>query len=512
MKKEFEEKEETNSSPQEVSEAIACQVVGDRSNSVQVGSARDTLRGSVTQLDIQNIIEEFGREVQKFEFARASKIIDDFRQKKLLFTSTPEDLAWGRLLNALSEISNCDCKYYQMAFLHNRAKTMFRKEVVGCRSQYEAIAKELEGGAEKLNSVSTVVSHLLDLCRTYVLARLEMILLYDKMTLLVTEASIDWSSMEHVAITLRENLRKCHHPDLAGISHLFQEEVEILRLLFTAQIHISNCRMFESLLELKQVRENFDFWIKELGSLNPANLSFFAKILGGEPVPRNRLIQWLIKFYDLLMAKFSLYFTNVLEAYCGDEDRESIHSIDNKFNFIDSFRNIQAQIKACRVGIIMDRSFDGSDFYGFGYLRKDNKFATDGYPIEPLKGVCSKYPFIFQCPNPTPGHQRNPSAEEEHGCIEKFIKKHLESRKVPEFRGGEDGEKPNERKELDTWRSETQSKYVYGDHLEGQLFIVAILNHPLKATELGEFTKFVYASQAKLRGSDLLAELRQTAR
>ncbi|KAK6033308.1 hypothetical protein OSTOST_00481 [Ostertagia ostertagi] len=75
-----------------------------------------------------------------------------------------------------------------------------------------------------------------------------------------------------------------------------------------------------------------------------------------EKLPRNRLINWLIQFYNLLMAKFSLYFTNVLANFCSVDDLKIVKKAD-----------------AVCLAIIMDRENCTEKFYG--------SFRTAAFPF-----------------------------------------------------------------------------------------------------------------------------------
>ncbi|KAK6051110.1 hypothetical protein COOONC_11385 [Cooperia oncophora] len=159
-------------------------------------------------------------------------------------------------------------------------------------------------------------------------------------------------------------LKSCHHHSLFSMAHLLSGEIDVLLLLVSAQIHISNCKMFESLLQLKEIRERFDYWVRDSHCLNPVNKSVFYFFRSTEKLPRNRLINWLIQFYNLLMAKFSLYFTNVLANFCSVDDLKIIHTIDNGYNFISNATQIVKKTDAICLAIVMDRETCTENFYG----------------------------------------------------------------------------------------------------------------------------------------------------
>uniref|UniRef100_A0A0K0DA66 SWIM-type domain-containing protein n=1 Tax=Angiostrongylus cantonensis TaxID=6313 RepID=A0A0K0DA66_ANGCA len=123
-----------------------------------------------------------------------------------------------------------------------------------------------------------------------------------------------------------------------------------------------------------------------------------------EKLPRNRLINWFVQFYNLLMAKFSLYFTNVLANFCSVDDLKNIYTIDNGYNFISNATQLVKKTDAVCLAIVMDRENFTENFYGFGYHRLKDRF-TPGALTEPRKGIAALCPAVFRLPSPADGHK-----------------------------------------------------------------------------------------------------------
>ena len=52
-----------------------------------------------------------------------------------------------------------------------------------------------------------------------------------------------WSSIAEKADQNSKRLKSVHHPLLEPLAHVLVEEIDILRLLISSQIHIMNCRV-----------------------------------------------------------------------------------------------------------------------------------------------------------------------------------------------------------------------------------------------------------------------------
>ncbi|EYC04389.1 hypothetical protein Y032_0088g2176 [Ancylostoma ceylanicum] len=372
--------------------------------------------------DIEQVIQEYGRLVEKFQFDQARETIEQYTQStsKPVMIINEKDVCWASLLSALAMIANCDKNYYLLSFL--QPKAFFRKENA-LKNQYYQISEKLMRASPSTplseagpSGSTSAAEQILTQCRQYVLARVEMISIYTTIASLANDRVILWDSLHARGVRVSEMLKSCQHPSLFSMAHLLSGEIDVLLLLVSAQIHISNCKMFESLLQLKEIRERFDFWIRDSHCLNSVNKSVFYFFRSNEKLPRNRLINWLIQFYNLLMAKFSLYFTNVLANFCSVDDMKTVHTIDNGYNFISNANQLLKKTDAVCLAIVMDRETCAENFHGFGYHRLKDRF-TPGPPTEPRKGVAALCPAVFRLPSPAEGHK---SAQSHNDVFEKY--------------------------------------------------------------------------------------------
>ncbi|KAK6729942.1 hypothetical protein RB195_006784 [Necator americanus] len=452
--------------------------------------------------DIEEVIKQYGREVEKFQFDKARGTIERYTQS----TSKPstvmdeKDVSWDTLLSCLAAIANCDKNYYLLSFL--QPKAFFRKENA-LKNQYYQISEKLmhacspvtlsDDGAGSANPADRMLAQ----CRQYVLARVEMISIYTTIASLANDRTILWDSLHARGIRVAEVLKSCQHPILFSMTQLLSGEIDVLLLLVSAQIQISNCKMFESLLQLKEIRERFDLWIRDSHCLNSVNRSVFYFFRSNEKLPQNRLISWLIQFYNLLMAKFSLYFTNVLANFCSVDDLKIVHTIDNGYNFISNATQLVKKTDAICLAIVMDREKCTDSFYGFGYHRLESRF-TPGPPTEPRKGVAALCPAVFRLPSPVEGHKsaqsHNDVFEKYQGHIYDFIESNL--------------------------RHPAKSKYFYdvekdhcmfGDIVEAKLYIVVVYAGRVCEKDASVLT-FIQQMTTSLRGSRLFLSLKNAAK
>lgn len=453
--------------------------------------------------DVEQIIQRYGQLVEKFQFDQAREVIEQYTQSssRSVMVINEKDVSWAALLSSLVLIANCDKNYYLLSFLQPRA--FFRKENA-LKNQYYQISEKLVRACPSAvspdgDSSATAMSAeiIMAQCRQYVLARVEMISIYTTISNLANDRIILWDSLHARGVRVSEMLKSCHHHSLFSMAHLLSGEIDVLLLLVSAQIHISNCKMFESLLQLKEIRERFDFWVRDSHCLNPVNKSVFYFFRSTEKLPRNRLINWFIQFYNLLMAKFSLYFTNVLANFCSVDDLKTVHTIDNGYNFISNATQLVKKTDAVCLAIVMDRENCTENFYGFGYHRLKDRF-TPGPPTEPRKGVAALCPAVFRLPSPTEGHKsaqlHNDVFEKYQEHIYAFIQSNL--------------------------RHPSRTKYIYdaerdhcmfGDTVEAKLYIVVVYAGRIceKDTTVSAFIQQLTTS---LRGSRLFLSLKNAAK
>lgn len=126
--------------------------------------------------------------------------------------------------------------------------------------------------------------------------------------------------------------------------------------------------MLDSLLLLKNLNENLESWFKELES-NPAIKPLTTSIFRfGRPSKTNSkpaLLNWISNFYQTLLAKFSLYFHDVLALFGPSSDLKITTNIGNP-NFLQLFYGFAKKNTPILVCIIANRIDQDEPFYGKG--------------------------------------------------------------------------------------------------------------------------------------------------
>ncbi|KJH52764.1 hypothetical protein DICVIV_00971 [Dictyocaulus viviparus] len=452
-------------------------------------------------MDAEQVIGRYGQFIEKFQFNQAREAIEQYTQStsKPLMIINEKDVSWATLLSALSMIANCDKNYYLLSFL--QPKAFFRKENA-LKNQYYQIGENLlrtcppsallENGTNDL----PVADHLISQCRQYVQTRIKLINMYTTIASLANDRLISWESIHDRGLQIAGMLQSFQKSSLLSMAHLLSGEIDILLLLVSAQIHISNCKMFESLLQLKEIRNRFDYWVRDSHCLSSVNKSVLYFFRSTEKLPRNRLINWFVQFYNLLMAKFSLYFTNVLSNFCSIDDLKTIYTIDNGYNFISNASHLVKKTDAACLAIVMDREKSTEDFYGFGYHRLKDRF-TPGALTEPRKGLAALCPAVFRLPSPMDNHksvQSNDVFEKYQESIYNFIQSNL--RQPSKNRYFHDAEKDYS---------------IFGDMVESNLYLVVVYTGRVCEKE-PTVSSFIQHMTTSLRGSSLFLSLKNAAK
>ncbi|CAJ0959235.1 unnamed protein product, partial [Mesorhabditis belari] len=350
--------------------------------------------------EIQELLNEFGKCLKIFRFDLAKDLVDEFRAKlgQTNCAINAKDNSWSLLMQSLAQIAVADRNYYQLSFL--LPKMFFRKED-GLQRTYALIAEDLKNAAQNV-AIGSVSEHLLSQCRHYVNARIQMIQLY---ILLANTADREWEELTRRAKIETEQTRRFSHPNLLALANLYQDEVDLLYLLLKLQCSIVDGNLVKSVTALKEVKDKFDKWLQpsEAAAANRAGFaSWLFKGSNEKTAHKSRLITWLIQFKAHLLAKFTLYYCDSLGPYCNPTDLDTIltkqHIVANSPNYLTLCRDFVSKRSDIEYFyILMNRTERDEPFYGFHYVRTQNRF-DQSQQVEPLKGLHEKFPIMLRLP------------------------------------------------------------------------------------------------------------------
>lgn len=207
-----------------------------------------------------------------------------------------------------------------------------------------------------------LISHFCCQLSNFIQARLDLIDVYDKLT----EASNKkFTSVDGVAFRLsmlcRQYHKYFHHPLLAPIKEGVTLECESLMTLIKATIDMQHWRFLPTLYDLQDAQSKLNYWAASTFNKEATRRRF--KVSKTQTAPR--LYDWLCRFKDFLVAKFTLYFHTTLSRNFPSSSFKVICS-KLTVDYHAKLANFQRKVDALFVALMYDVSNE-KDFKGVGY-------------------------------------------------------------------------------------------------------------------------------------------------
>lgn len=214
----------------------------------------------------------------------------------------------------------------------------------------------MRGFSEKL------ISHFCKQLQNFIQARLDMIDVYEKLT---ESSSRKYTTVDGIAFRLsmlcRQYHKYFHHPLLAPIKEGMTIECDTLMTLIKATIDLQHWRFLHSLNNLQDAQSKLNYWAASTFNKDASKRRF--KISKTQSAPR--LYEWLCKFKDFLIAKFTLYFHDTLSKSFPPSNFRSMCS-KLSIDYYAKLSSFQRKVDALFVALMYDVSNE-KDFRGPGY-------------------------------------------------------------------------------------------------------------------------------------------------
>lgn len=342
----------------------------------------------------ETFIEDCIRPFILFNFEAVKELLD--RDKTTRISNSP---LWISLLNAISSLSLAEKNYLALTFLEQ--KWFGRKESgKGIYTQASSELQRIEQRsrphlqhAPRQDPLEYLVSHIAGQLAQFVKARQEMMDFYIKLCSLgLQKVETDYSEMSSVIQNICSRYTKeFHHPLLAPLRNSWNLETDIISSLLQARTEMSRWQFLPSLLKLHDAYTKLDSWGSPFKAKEPKKKLSAHILAKNNAIPS--LMCWLMKFYLMLMSKFSFYFHETLSKQSPPSDIRS-HLSNLSIDYYSKVVTFQKKTDASYVILVFDTH--GSDYTGHGY-----HFPV-GY-TEPPKGLDS-FPAVFSYPRDKPIH------------------------------------------------------------------------------------------------------------
>lgn len=207
-----------------------------------------------------------------------------------------------------------------------------------------------------------LISHFCRQLQTFIQARLDLIDVYEKLT---EATSKRYSSVDGIAFRLsmlcRQYHKYFHHPLLAPIKEGMTLECESLMTLIRATIDMQHWRFLPTLYDLQDAQSKLSYWAASTFNKEASKRRF--KVSKTQVAPR--LYEWLCKFKEFLVAKFTLYFHATLSKSFPQANFKSACS-KLSCDYYTKLAVFYRKIDALFIALMYDVSSE-KDFRGLGY-------------------------------------------------------------------------------------------------------------------------------------------------
>lgn len=207
-----------------------------------------------------------------------------------------------------------------------------------------------------------LISHFCRQLQTFIQARLDLIDVYEKLT---EATSKKCTSVDGIAFRLsmlcRQYHKYFHHPLLAPIKEGMTLECESLMTLIRATIDMQHWRFLPTLYDLQDAQSKLNYWAASTFNKEASKRRF--KVSKTQVAPR--LYEWLCKFKEFLVAKFTLYFHATLSKSFPQANFKSSCS-KLSCDYYSKLAVFQRKIDALFIALMYDVSNE-KDFRGLGY-------------------------------------------------------------------------------------------------------------------------------------------------
>lgn len=207
-----------------------------------------------------------------------------------------------------------------------------------------------------------LISHFCSQLQNFIQARLDMVDVYETLTEASTKKypSVDSISF-HLSMLCRQYHKYFHHPLLAPIKEGMTLEWESLMTLIRATIDMQHWRFLPTLFDLQEAQSKLNYWASNTFNKEASKRRF--KVSKDRSPPR--LYEWLCRFREFLVTKFTLYFHATLSR---NFPPASFKSCSSKLHvdFYAKLSSYQRKIDAVFIALMYDVSNE-EDFRGLGY-------------------------------------------------------------------------------------------------------------------------------------------------
>lgn len=338
----------------------------------------------------QILLESFFKFISQYSFDKAKELCDKEKEshKSFLAVSAP----WTQMIGILSSMATVE-KNYSASF---GLKWFARKD--NLRTSYSHLIDEFEKLEDCIKDDSQgstnavfekLLNHLCTQICQYLRARCRMLDFYENIAVMGTNRNMSINDLLPVIIDIINSYQnEFHHPILSAVKHSYSLECEVIMHLMKSQLHMQHYEFLNSLLDLNEAHGKLSDWATYLPAKEDKKM--FLAMSKGQTTPP--LYEWYVKYKNLLVSKFGLYFHDVLSKQAPANELKTLLA-KSSIDFHSKIVNFHKKSCASHVALVFD-STDLSYQKSFGY----------NHPLKVLGPVTGKdsFPAIFIYPPEKP--------------------------------------------------------------------------------------------------------------
>lgn len=350
----------------------------------------------------EGTLQQYFLLLSQFAFDKAKDLIEKEREAhKASFGSS-----WALMVHTLTQFALAEKSYMGLGFLEQK---WFGRSKDSLRNSYQLVMGELrrvEEGVQQQELLGCglpgptvefekLIGHLCSQLCEFVRARQKTMDFYEQISLLGTNKNLSYEDLLAVITDIiQAHSKSFHHPIIGSLKSGFTYECDVINHLVNSQILMSEWQFLPSLLQLHQAHSKLVSWGASAQAKETTKRSMFgttSKTVFYWPA----LYYWLMKYKSLLVAKFSLYFYDILSKQTTAVDMRSL-SAKNTEDYVARITAFQKKTDALNVSLVLDISGIEDTYKGPGYHHPDKQ-------VETPTGVDS-FPAVFSYPGEHPTH------------------------------------------------------------------------------------------------------------
>ncbi|ESO06705.1 hypothetical protein HELRODRAFT_184949 [Helobdella robusta] len=298
------------------------------------------------------------------------------------------NLLWSSFLNLLLTFNDLEKTFYSLVFLGSAnfgARLLLGKRDDTLNARYRCLLSELRkiefahkgsisppdpnktvsfSGKSQSDPSFCVDADVLKKCTTleqlagivceqlqhFVLARMNTISFYEQMPALNNNKNVSVDDLlKTISTTLEELLSKVNHPVVEKLRSTYKMECETVVNLLKTQLNLQKCQYLDSLLSLQSASHNLNTWSNMLTPREARRSTFGSNV---QKPASSELFDWLNRFKNLLLSKFTLYFFEVLSQQSGSPSEVKTFLAKTFFDFYNRIIAFTKRSDACSILLI----------------------------------------------------------------------------------------------------------------------------------------------------------------